>query len=214
MRLQFTEHPGPLAPAVAQNPRHRQGRVVVEDAAWHAAEVPKRCVVPLAKRFRRLGRESFYESVIAMRQIDHQVVRLALYAVNDHQSFTEVGLGIARRMHQRHEHLLPAELLVANIVLDDRVTAGEIVLVAQAVEDAFCGVALFLRTFLIVDEDLIDDSGEGIQLRPLRWLAPPIARRSGVAQHLAHRPSRQAKPFGGLALTEPFDKDTAPYLSV
>ena len=44
---------------------------------------------------------SFYESVIAMRQIDHQVVRLALYAVNDHQSFTEVGLGIARRMHQR-----------------------------------------------------------------------------------------------------------------
>ena len=59
----------------------------------------------------------------------------------------------------------------------------------------------------------IDDSGAVIQLRS-RWLAPPIARWSGVAQHLAHRPSRQAKPFGGLALTQPFDKDTAPYLSV
>ena len=79
---------------------------------------------------------------------------------------------------------------------------------------AICLVPLFLRAFLIVDEDLIDDSGEGIQLRPPRWLAPPIARRSGVAQHLAHRPSRQAKPFGGLALTQTFDKDTAPYLSV
>ena len=67
---------------------------------------------------------------------------------------------------------------------------------------------------VILWDRLIDDSGEGIQLRPLRWLAPPIARRSGVAQHLAHRPSRQAKPFGGLALTEPCDKDTAPYLSV
>ena len=42
-----------------------------------------------------------------MRQIHDQVMRLAFDAVDDHQRFAEVGLGVARRMRERHEHLLP-----------------------------------------------------------------------------------------------------------
>jgi len=35
-----------------------------------------------------------------------------------------------------------------------------------------------------------------------------------VAQHLAHRLPRQTEPLDGLALTQPLNDHTAPYLSV
>ena len=46
--------------------------------------------------------------LVADRNNAREVVRLACDAGDDHQRFAEVGLGIARRMRQRHEHLLPA----------------------------------------------------------------------------------------------------------
>ena len=92
-----------------------------------------------------------------MRQIDDQEVRLALHSVDDDDRFAEVRLGVTRRMRQRHEHLLSAQLLLAYVVLDGRVAACEPVLVAEAVKDALCGVALFPRTLPIVGQDLIDD---------------------------------------------------------
>ena len=90
--------------------------------------------------------------------------------------------------------------------------AFRVVLVAQAVEDAFCGVALFLRTFLIVWGRMKRKRAG----RPLRWLAPPIAQRSepatSCAPSLAIRPNRLA----AVALTEPFEaiETLRRYLSV
>ena len=108
VRLEFAEDLGPLARAVTENPRHRQLGVVVDDATRYAAEIVKRRVVPVTERLRRLGRKRLHERVVAVRQIHDQVVRLAFEAGDDHQRFTEVGLGVARRVHERHEHLLPA----------------------------------------------------------------------------------------------------------
>ena len=71
MRLQLAKHPRALAFAVAQDLRHRDRRVVVDDRAWYAAEVAKRGVVTFAECLRRLRRKGFHESVIAVRQIDH-----------------------------------------------------------------------------------------------------------------------------------------------
>ena len=156
--------------------------------------------MPLAERLGRLGRKRFHERVIAVRQIDNQVVRLAFDAVDHDEGFAEVRLCVARRMRQRHEHLLSAQLLLADVLFDATVAARETVLVAQAVKDALGGVPLLPGTFAIVAEDLIDDARERAQLRPPRRLAPLIARRRRVAQHLAHRFARQTKPSGRLAL--------------
>ena len=84
--------------------------------------------MPVAERLRRLGRKGLHERVVAVRQIHDQVVRLAFDAVDDHQRFAEVGLGVARRMRERHEHLLPAQLLLAHVGFHDRVAAREGVL--------------------------------------------------------------------------------------
>jgi hypothetical protein len=39
-------------------------------------------------------------------QAKSEEVDLALYATDDADGFTKVCLGVPRRMHQRHEHLL------------------------------------------------------------------------------------------------------------
>jgi len=56
MRLQFREHPGALAAAVAENLRHRDGGVVVKDRRRHTAEEVKGRDVPITERLGRLGR--------------------------------------------------------------------------------------------------------------------------------------------------------------
>ena len=84
---------------------------------------------PVAERLRRLGRKRLHKPVVAVREIDDQVVRLAFRtpAIHD-QRFAEVGLGVAWRMGQRHEHLLPAQPLRAHVGFHDRVAAREPVL--------------------------------------------------------------------------------------
>ena len=52
-----------------------------------------------------------------------------MFDASDHdQRFAEVGLGVAWRMGQRHEHLLPAQPLRAHVGFHDRVAAREPVL--------------------------------------------------------------------------------------
>ena len=128
VRLELAEDSRPLARAVPEDPRHRQLGVVVDDAPRHAAEVPERRVVPVAERLRRLGGKRLHEPVVAMLEIDDQIVRLALDASDHHQRFTEIGLCVARRMGQWHEHLLPAQPLLAHVGFHDRVAAHEAVL--------------------------------------------------------------------------------------
>ncbi len=54
----------------------------------------------------------------------------------DHRhSLPKVYPSVIWRMRQRHEHLAQAKAARADIVLDDRVTALEAVLLAQAIKD-------------------------------------------------------------------------------
>jgi hypothetical protein len=62
-------------------------------------------------------------------------VRLLLLAGNYHHRLAEIGLRLARGVPQRHQHLLAAHLLIAHIVLHDRVTARIAVLGLQLLED-------------------------------------------------------------------------------
>jgi hypothetical protein len=45
-------------------------------------------------------------AAVAVRQIEHEEVRLLLHAADHHHRLAEIGLRMARRMRQRHEHLL------------------------------------------------------------------------------------------------------------
>ena len=128
MRLELAEDLRPLARAVPEDPRHRQLRVVVDDAPRHAAEVVERGVVPGAERLRRLGRKRLHKPVVAVREVDDQVVCLLFDPGDHHQRFAKVGLGVARRMGQGHEHLLPAQPLRAHVGFDNRVAAREAIL--------------------------------------------------------------------------------------
>ena len=92
--------------------------------------------VPVAERFRRLGRVGHHEDRVGMRQVHRKEVDLALDAADHADGFAEVRLGMSWRMHQRHEHLLRPLAPARNVVLHDRDLAREAVLVAQPLENA------------------------------------------------------------------------------
>lgn len=58
MALQFAERSCLGPRSIAQNPRHRQLGVVVQDRPRHSAEVREGVVVTFQKGFRRLRRKS------------------------------------------------------------------------------------------------------------------------------------------------------------
>jgi len=60
-----------------------------------------------------------------MRKREHQEVHLALLPGDDGQRLAEVRLGMAWGMGERHEHLLSTPTLLAHVILDDGVAAGE-----------------------------------------------------------------------------------------
>ena len=138
-----------------------------------------------------------------MREVDDQVVCLLFDPGDHHQRFAKVGLGVARRMGQGHEHLLPAQPLRAHVGFDNRVAAREAILRASALADPRGRVPLLLRPGLILAEDLIDDPREGVQLRTPGRLSPAIPGRPAVAQHLAHRLAGQPEAARRRALAQP-----------
>ena len=99
-----------------------------------------------------------------MGQVDDETVGLLLYPPDDHQCLAEVALGVSRRMGQGHEHLPRPTAMLPHVVLDDGVLAIKPVLVPQPLEDALGGVALLLEDLMILIQDVVDDSGEGLLL--------------------------------------------------
>ena len=88
---------------------------------------------------RRIGAD---EAGVAVRQVEGEEVRRLLDAADHHRRLAEVGLRMAGRMVQRHEHLPAAPPMLADVVLHDGVAAGEPVLVPQPLEHPLRGVAL------------------------------------------------------------------------
>ena len=79
-----------------------------------------------------LGRVGLDEAAVAVGQVDDEAVGLLLNAADDHQGLAEVALGVARRMGQRHEHLLGLTAVLSDVVLDRGVSAVESVFVPEA----------------------------------------------------------------------------------
>ena len=93
-----------------------------------------------------LRRVGLHEAAVAVGQVDDEAVGLLLHAVDDHQGLAEVAMGVARRMEQRHEHLLGQAAMLPHVVLDYGVLTVETVLVPEPLEDALGRVALLPGT--------------------------------------------------------------------
>ena len=112
-----------------------------------------------------------------MRQIEGQEVYLPRHAADHRHRLAEVHLGMTRWMHQRNEHLPRPAPALADIVLNDRVAAGEPVLVSKPLEYLLRRVPLLAVRAPILFEDPVDDAREWIELRSPRRAAPSVARR-------------------------------------
>ena len=136
---------------------------------------------------------------VAVRQIEDEEVRLARHTPDHRTRLTEVRLPMARRMDQRHEHLPPPAVVVvlAHIVLHDRVAAAEPVLGAKPVEDTLGRVALLAGLVGIVLQPLVDDLGEPVQLRapnPVPSVDSPEAPKSTASSSRSRAKSRNDAP--------------------
>ncbi len=146
----------------------------------------------------------FHEATVAVGQVQHEVVDLALHAGDHRHGLAEVALGVAWAMGQRHEHLPHAPPTLPDVVLDYGVLTIEPVLVPEAFEDALDGVALLSRNAAIRLQDGVNYAGEGLDLRLARRPLARVALGRRIGQHLAHRVPVHAEHPRGLPLAHPF----------
>ena len=117
----------------------------------------------------------------------------------DH-GLTKICLGMAGRMRQRHEHLPAALLALSDVILDDRVAAGETVLFAKAVKYPLRRMTLLARNLTVTIKPCIDDRNERFQLGPPHRRRPAVTGGLRIRQHLADRVARYVEMLRRLTL--------------
>jgi hypothetical protein len=143
-----------------------------------------------------------HEDRIALRQVDDEEPNLLLDTAENNDRLAEVRLGMAGRMRQRNEHLLPHLAARAHVVAHRRVASVEATLVAQTLEDPPCRVTLLGRRRLVGVQDLLDELD---MLRELRTVHRDGALVSGwhrMLHHLRHRPAIDPEPSRRLAVAQ------------
>lgn len=101
-----------------------------------------------------------------MRKVEHEEMRLLLDTADDHHRLTEIGLRMAGRMRQRHEHFLAALIPLAHVILDDRIAASEPAFVSKPVKHPLGRMALLARHLSVFVQPVIDRRDKRIQLGP------------------------------------------------
>jgi len=150
---------------------------------------------------RRIGPNA---AAVAMRQIEHEETGLLFHAANHDRRLTEVSLRMARRMSQRHEHLLAALIALAHVILDDRVAAGEATFIAKPVEYPLGRMALLARHLQVFIKPMLDRRNKRVQLRAPDRQLPLIARRCRIGHHLGHAVARYVEMLCCLSPAHPF----------
>jgi hypothetical protein len=107
-------------------------------------------------------------------------------------------------VRQRHEHLLASPLALAHVVFDDRIAAGEPMLLPEPVKHPLGRMALLARNLPIAFQPGIDDWDERIQLRAPDRSMTPIAGRLRIGHHLANAVARYVEMLRRLALAHAF----------
>src|SRR5450759_5950386 len=166
---------------------------------------PCRCILDhMRLGFVRIGIAD-HEAGIRVRQVKSEEVDLALYAPDDADGLTKVGLSMPRRMHQRHEHLLRPLPPAGHIILHNRDATREPILIAEPLEDPLRRMLLLLRSRLVVPKNAVDHCNKWIKLRLRRWLLAHITRRHREPYHLGYRPRVKPEPSCRLAMAQPLN---------
>ena len=193
VRQKPAEQPRSTARAIRLDARHKAFVIVIQTRQWHPTEKCKGVNVAIDPGLRRRRRIGPNVARIAVRQVKGKEVDLLLHPADHRQRFTEIRLGVTGRVVQRHKHLTATTLLLAHVVLHDRVATGEPVLDAQPIEHPLGRVTLLARTANIFGQPLIDDLTEPVQLRPTDRRRPPIPGRNRKPHDLPHAVARYPK---------------------
>ena len=173
--LELAESPRAFATTVSQYLRHREFRIVVQDALGHSTQKGERRHVPVQKGLGGLPGISLGEAAVAVGQVQDEVMHLALQAGDHRQRFAEVALGVARSVGQGHEHLPNTPPMLPHVVLDYGLLAFKSVLVPQPLEDALGRVPLLSGRPAVRLQDGVNYAGEGLNLRFARRPLPRVA---------------------------------------
>ena len=119
VRLQMRERLRPAARAVPQDPRHRQGRVVIQDRAGDPAEEGKGADMPVQKGLRRLPRIGLDEPDVLMGQDQAEKGNLLPLPPQINHRFAKVDLDMVRRVMKVNESFARRLLPGTHIVLHD-----------------------------------------------------------------------------------------------
>src|SRR5215469_531762 len=132
VRLQLTEDSRSQPPAVAQDARHCQLGVVIQDRTRHAAEEVEADPMTITEGLAALRRIGLHQTAVAVRQVHREEVDLALHSANNRERFTEVDLSMSRIVPQGHEHLARPLAPLVHVVFDDGDPAAVAVRLAAA----------------------------------------------------------------------------------
>ena len=110
----------------------------------------------VAKSLGRFSGIGFDETAVRVWQVHAKIMEPDFLARDIAVRLTEISLGVAGTMAQRHEHLAGALHRLGDILAHDRVSAGESFFLPQPVENPMRGVALLLMNAAIVLQDLVD----------------------------------------------------------
>jgi len=210
VRLQLGEGFGPPASAIAQDRGHRQPRVVVEDRERQLSKEVEGRHMPVQTGLGCFRRIRLDEDRVRVRQVHAEEVQLPGDAADHPHGLAEIDLSMARGMMQGNEHLLRAHLAVMDVTLHDRGPARDPILIAKPLENPLGGMLLLGRHALIIRQDLIDDAGKPIQLRPDRGRPPPVPGRSRKRAHLIDRLAREAEQACRLTPAPTVHEDRLP----
>ena len=111
------------APArpVTLDPRHKTPIVVVEHRQRHRAEERERVHVSVDPCLGRRRGVRPNVRCVAVRQVEGEEMDFLLDPANERPCFAEISLPMPRRMNQRHVHLPAPAMMLAHVVLHDRV---------------------------------------------------------------------------------------------
>jgi len=197
-----------LPRAVAQDTRHRQFGVVIQDRRRYAAKEGAHRHVSGAKCLRRLRRVDLHQAGIAVRQVQREGVDLPFHPADHRQSLAEIRLRVPGVMPQRHEHL--ALTLPQYVVLDVRQPAVIAVLVTQTLDNPLRRMPVLCRPALIRFQDAVDDPHECTQLRARGRMAVLVTRQNRERQHLRYHPRVVPETPPRLTTSDPIDPHRLP----
>jgi hypothetical protein len=162
--------------------------------------------VAFPERLGALAVERHHEQGVGVWQRHHEERHLPKHPRHVRQRVAEVHLRLARRVHQRHEHLAPALPQLPHRVLHGRVAALKS-LRLKHLPDPLGRVTLLPRHLFVGLQDRLDLVQVRTDLARRRRLRPAVARRLRVRQNLLKRLPVHPRLTQHLTLAHPLDQD-------